>query len=567
MHPFKLADLKALTVLPNEDSGAWLRGAEESVKFLKANAWKDEIVIYASASCVLIHGLLALGENVTPPDGEDLQSRNMPMPDDSWAIQRVWGSDGYDMYLEPPLSNSSKAFVGGEKLIYRRSFDGVSDSPSPIELSQKLVHSLDLYLVPERNAYCRLDARGDIEDVIKITQVNKGSTWGYIDVVTILRKDLDKFMALSNTCLVYRFDFTRVRWGAFGGWGDHERYNREEGDLFYHGGVSGDGSYANGAMIVRPQVTTDDLIQALKDEEDSSSKQYATFKIQDWKNNALVEASCGPGHLSNYFQKSDLPFELSPAFFRPDVLHLFKANAEKYTLENRSITCRGAWHLKTYDINEAGQVHTYVGYLADLPYEVQLYWQSFNEWPRGPISSRAFQTDFEGRWDTGYDPLTALKHTIHKLDKTSYPWWTPRGEKIAAVVLYPASDSPQEWADEILKLDQFLVEGFLAKPLKVQAENLGRTLEPSWGSLRVLQEVLVGLGQSQEDAKIIVAPMQKLHALRTTVKGHASVEKKKAAEVEARTEYGTFRAHFKSLTTECEKSLNAILNIFGVELS
>jgi len=34
-----------------------------------------------------------------------------------------------------------------------------------------------------------------------------------LDLVTILRKDLDKFMALSAMSLVLKFDFTRVRWG------------------------------------------------------------------------------------------------------------------------------------------------------------------------------------------------------------------------------------------------------------------------------------------------------------------------------------------------------------------
>lgn len=57
------------------------------------------------------------------------------------------------------------------------------------------------------------------------------------------------------------------------------------------------------------------------------------------------------------------------------------------TLEERSITCRNAWDLPTFDINEAGQVHTYICYLAKLPYEDQLYWKSFNEWPRGPFPS------------------------------------------------------------------------------------------------------------------------------------------------------------------------------------
>jgi hypothetical protein len=91
------------------------------------------------------------------------------------------------------------------------------------------------------------------------------------------------------------------------------------------------------------------------------------------------------------------------------VLLKYKADSEKYRLQDRSISCRGAWHLDTYDINEAGQIHTYLIYLRNLPYEEQLYWKAFNEEPKAPISKRAVATDFEGSWDLEYDSLQSLK--------------------------------------------------------------------------------------------------------------------------------------------------------------
>lgn len=412
MRPFKLAELKGISEIPDGSASTWLVDAEGSIDFLLQNACNDQIVIYARTKCVLIHEVLALKNKMTPAAASELQHRNIPMPDDSWSIQRVWGGGkGHRMYLEPPLTSVAKSLSGGEKLVFRRSFTGVTRGPAPIELSQKLIHSLDLHFLPERNAYCRLDARGDIEDVIKVVQVNKDSDWDSIDVVTIDRRELDTFMALSKTCLVLRFDFTRVRWGSFAGWGDIHRYEKEDVDLYYHGGVNGQGSYCNGAMIVQPRATVGDLVRHWKSEDDRSKRKYAAFKIYDRKNDINVETSCAPEFLSNYFQTSELPWEISPAFFRPEVLHRFKADPEKYTLDDRSIGCRNAWYLKTYDINEAGQVHTYIGYLANLPYEEQLYWQSFNEWPKGSISERAHQTDIVGEWHLEYEPLSALKHT------------------------------------------------------------------------------------------------------------------------------------------------------------
>ena len=567
MKPFRADEIRQINDIPKTDSQSWLVDAEGSIAFLKRSAESDDIVIYIRGSSILVHGVLAPMANLTPPDGDDLQNSNIPMPDDCWSIQKVWSSgEGHRINLEPPLSSNSESLRGGEKLIYRRSFTGVTAGTPNIELNQKLVHSLNLHYMPERTAFCRLDSRGDVEDVIKITQLNKGSTWGSIDLVTIRRSEFDAYMALTNTCLVLRFDFTRVRRDSFAGWSEVNRYSRNGTDLYYHGGVDGQGSYCNGAFIVRPRLTVDDLVQAWKDEESSTNRCYVTFKIYDRKNKVNVETSSAPGSLSTYFQKSDRPWEISPAFFRPEVLHRFKADPEKYTFEERSISCRNAWDLKTYDINEAGQVHTYIGYLADLPYEEQLYWLAFNEWPKGSISARAHQTDIVGDWSSEYEPLATLKHTVTLIDEEPPAWWKPRGDVLSNAVRYPATDSTKEWGDEILALDQFLVEGFLLKPLREIAEAGGRAVEQKWAPLRVLQEVLTVKGCTDDEAKSLVLPMQKLHALRTEVKGHATTGKKKKAESEARTSFGSFRSHFTQVVTDCEQALTEILRRFDINL-
>lgn len=115
----------------------------------------------------------------------------------------------------------------------------------------------------------------------------------------------------------------------------------------------------------------------------------------------------------------------------------YKNDFEKYHLEDRSISCRNAWSLETYDINEAGQVHTYLIYLQRLPYEEQLYWKSFNEEPRGSISKRALTTDFKGDWYTAYDPLASLKEFVQQLDHLQGPWWTLRSEQLLVRAHYP----------------------------------------------------------------------------------------------------------------------------------
>jgi len=565
MRRFDGQALSALTWAPEEDSAAWLLGAETSVDFLRDNATRDELVIYASGGAVLVHGVLAPTAQVTPADHNDLSGARL-MPDDAWCIQRAWGGgEGHHMYLEPPLSSPGcKSLLGGEKLIYRRSFNGVAKGPPPIELSQKLVHSLGLYWVEERNAYCRLDDRGDIEDVIRVIWLKGPLSEPEAAVVTILIKDLATYMALADMVLVLKFDFTRFQPKNFGGWNQERQSAKKSApDLSYNVGRSANASYANGIMILRPNVTVEQLVQAWKDEDDESKKQYVTFKIIDWKNQRQIETSCGPGHLSNYFEKSDKPFEISPAFFRSEVLTRFKNDPEKYDLEDRSIGCRNAWYLKTYDINEAGQVHTYIGYLAKLPYEEQVYWQSFNEWPKAPISKRAFENDFEGKWSSEYDPLQMLKYKIRQLDESPPAWWKIRGDELIGAARYPATDSVSEWGDEILALDQLLVEGFLTKSLQKLATDIGRTINKQWQSVRLLQDYLEAQGRDPEEARAVMEPLARLHRLRSILKGHGAPSERTAASKSARKDHGTLRAHFTALAGQCDAAFVAVLKAFG----
>jgi hypothetical protein len=560
---FNIESLKAISQAPDAGEVEWLIAAEDSVVFLQENAHSEETVIYASGPAIYIHAVLAPLEQVTPADANDLMHSFVQL-DESWAIQKSYGGgESHRVYLEAPL-RSGKSLSGGEKLVFRRPFVGVQKGESAVELSQKLVHALGLHFMPERNAYCRLDERGDIEDVIRVVQAEVTPRQERLTAVTILAKDLSTYMTVASMAAVYFFDFTRVNFANFNGWGDHSRIDRGAPDLFYHGGSIGNASYVNGRMIVRSAIPLQQLIEEWKEESSpTKKKEYATFKIFDRKNDTEIETSCAPEFLSNYFQKSDLPWEISPAFFRADVLHRFKADAEKYSLDDRSISCRNAWYLQSYDINEAGQVHAYIGDLARLPIDEQRYWQSFNEWPKGTMSRRAHENDILGEFSSEYDPLPLLKYKIGKLNAAPPEWWQPRAEAHMDAARYPATDSPLEWANGIMAFDQLLVEGFQLKPLRNLLETRGRKADASWASLRVIAEILVASGRTVDDAKACLTPLSRLHALRSTLKAHSSVEARNREEQQARATHGTLRAHFKDLAGQCDKSFDTILLLLG----
>lgn len=568
MRRFDTKPLIALATAPKDQDDPWYVNAEQAVQYITANAESDEIVIYVSAPFLLIVGALAPIDNVTPPDGSALQNLTLTT-DATWCIQRSWSSsEGHRVYIEPAFpDDSGSALAGGEPLVIRRRLEGVHTGPTPIEINQKLVHCLDVHYVEERKAYCRLNDNGDIEDVIRILTLAVPDQIEGREVVTILRKDLDNYMALADLALVLKFDFTRYVPGSFDSWHGATRYHRDESDLFFHGGSIRRASFANGAMVVRSRTTVEEQEEVWrKDFDDDPDRDYAVFKIYDRKNDRQVETSCSPEHIVSYFEESDLPWQISPAFFRAEVLNRFKGDPEKYTLEDRSISCRGAWFLKSYDINEAGQVHVWIWDLSKLPYDEQLYWKAFNEWPKAPISQRAYRTDIEGDWYTEYQPLDSLKRKVRELDKRKPAWWNPRGEALLDSVLAPATDSPKEWGDEIMALDQCLVEGFLDKPLRKVAEGKGCVLESTWRSLKLLYEILVASSISADDAREILAPMRRLHELRNEIRGHATHEKKAVAIREARTTHGNFRAHFFHLAEGCDQALVAVLRALDFEL-
>lgn len=273
MPSFKLADLKKISQNSDPADALWLSKAEESIQFLQQCASAEEIVLYASARYVLIHGVLGLTRKLTQQKVKELQNCNFPQSNDAWAIQKEWSSRGRRMYLEPPLESVSETLVGGEKLVFRRDLTGVDQESVPIEISQKLVHSLGLHFVPERNSYCRLNHHGDIEDVIRVFQQAEDKPGGRLDAVTILRADLDKFMALSKQSLVIRFDFTRFAEGSFSGWGALDRSEVSVDDLYYNSGSSAAGSYCNGVLVVRSKVT----VAKLKDDKCTSTSAYLAY--------------------------------------------------------------------------------------------------------------------------------------------------------------------------------------------------------------------------------------------------------------------------------------------------
>jgi hypothetical protein len=552
----RLANFSQKPEYGTDDYKTWVE-QDDFVDFLQTLPLLKDIILYASFPYTFVYSLLVPSTAVNSLDVSDLDNWNCD-PSSSWGFAVSYGKRP-KIWLSPPLDHTgSKTLDRGEKILFTRDFDGRQDEKFYIELSQKLTHAFGLHYVPERSSFCRFDERGDVEDVVRILCKYGQSGDEEGRVVTILSSTLNEYMTITAQTLVLLYDSTRFELKKFSGWRSQERtYRKVDPEIYFQiERNSGEASFLRGFQIIRSSMSKKEVI-GRHEFGKLQKRQYATFIAHDWKHDKVDECSCDPKRLGNYFVQSDLPYGTSPVFFRPEVLLKYKADTDKYQVGHRSITCKHAWHLQTYDVNEAGQVHTYLIYLSYLPYEEQLYWKSFNEEPKGPISRRAIQTDFKGEWDQEYDPLRSLIHFLQKLTDEKVSWWILRDKGLIKQAHYPVTRSADEWGEELHTLDKLLIEGFVVSDLRLRLISLGGNVDPQWKSIKLIEEIL-GLTSTEDQLKEIVTPLKELNSLRSKVSGHATGKEAKEIKANIIKKHKTFYSHFRQLCTRCDRAFRAL---------
>ena len=541
-----------------QEYSSWIR-AEGHLQLLKQNAGDPDVIIYACSRPTFIHAVIAKESKVTPPDIDDLLG---------WSSTPYIGRAGYswtgnarDVRVELTDTNPLlKSLEDGQNLIFGRRMEGLDD-PYDYELLQEFAHTTGIHWREEQRAYCRIGDNGDMEPVVSITNP---STRGGLTLITCKREPLEQYLAATDSVLVRFFDFTMVKRGQFTSWrgGIRER-NNETRFLFYVQCVHPDGhAFTRGAQVLPVTTPKDILFRSITEPRSRrSGRQYASFVALDWRNNKIEEISTDPESTTNYFEAeaNSLPLELSPAFFRAEVLSKYKADRDKYTIHEaeRLITCRGAWELKSYDINEAGQVHAYICDLRNFPYQEQLHWKSHNEKPKGTISKRAFENDFQGTWSSRITALERVLHTLRRWVKQRSDWWQVRDEAILLRVNTPVSNSKDEWAQSFLDLSKAVVEGFQTRPIRglVRQEKIAFDKEDR--TLALLEKLLTsqvpGDGQPMR-----LQGLRAAYRIRSKVQSHIGGTEADEIARKALVEHGSYREHFEHICNQIAKELEQI---------
>jgi hypothetical protein len=281
----------------------------------------------------------------------------------------------------------------------------------------------------------------------------------------------------------------------------------------------------------------------------------------DWRNKRISNISTDPNATTNYFDahNNSLPYELSPAFFKPEVISKYKADTEKYTVGERDISCRAAWHLEGFDVNEAGQVFAYICYLRNLPYNEQLYWRTYNERPRTGISERAVTNDFKGEFMPLEDPLMKILSILRLWEGKGVDWWVLRNEKLCEKISTPLTESKDEWGESFMNLSKLIIEGFETSKIHARLEKAAIPYEKNEKSIALLERLIKNSGFAE---KVPLIGLRTVQRIRTEVKGHASGQEVEKLCREIIAEHGNYTKHFKYICEMLALELGTISAAF-----
>lgn len=533
----------------------WLQ-ARPHLDFLNRNAMEDDVLVNANGEFSFVNSVVVPNARLTPLDEDDLLGWNFNAHRGTAAYVSGGGKEG--VWVERGLDGTgTQVLEGAIQLIFVRSFEGQPAGESRrCELTQEYAHLTGSHWLDERSAYCRFDERGDLEAVVSVTNDSSGL------FVTFQRRPLEEYLAATDSSLVRLFDFTLFRKGRFAGWpGGQDEARRRHGTLVFRQlALQGNASYARGFQVLRPLRSKESIFADITGASEKD-REHAEFLAHDWRNGQLCKISTAPGKTTNYFEASanSLPFELSPAYFRPAVVQKYKADKDKYSINEWSISCRAAWRLKSYDVNEAGQVHAYIRDLRRLPYEEQLHWLSFNEAPKTGISERAFKCDFAGEFAQTSLPLQQIIATVLRWRDDKIDWWLLRDEGLLNNLAPPISDSIHEWSESFMDVAKLVVEGLQTKAIRRRLDGKNANYDKQSGTIILLEQLF----ECHRGRPVRLDGLRTVQSIRSKVRGHVGGSEAKQLAKDALSEHETFARHFQHVCSQVADELARIEDLLS----
>ena len=251
---------------PDSDSSRMQEWAEQLglFDFLKQQRLGGPIVLHAwctDTGSLLINTLLVPIETTADFDRSALHSWDplhaspgCGLVEGGGLPPRVELALGYYSVAGTKLAHSTQ-------LVFHRHFEGRTEDSDYYEISPSLTHPHDLHWVPERQSWCRLDANGDVEPVIRLVRTAQRGTGRKATIITIAREVIELHMSAANTAIVQMFDSTCTT-KDFASWeGASQVVDDHEHNLHYRAHIEPHQSYIRGLQVLPPRNTAEELVQ------------------------------------------------------------------------------------------------------------------------------------------------------------------------------------------------------------------------------------------------------------------------------------------------------------------
>lgn len=558
--------IKKLDKKPTSDAerSSWVL-APKHLEFLKRNREDDEVILYALGPCTFIHAVITKEADLTTIDYDDLLDWSSGPHTSRAGYAGCPGSDRVSLEHGEPIDKPT-SLRHRQNLVFARQMDQESgNDPVYYELLQEFTHATGIHWRPEQHAYCQIGRNGNVEPIVSITDKNDTST---LALVTCKRRPLEQYLAASDHALVQFFEFLMVGLRPFRGWTEDSRQRIIESDDFMYTRLSGQplDTSTRGIQIHRLSTSKSDLLRSIFDEHPPpETGEYVSFRAIDQRDGQVKSISTDPELTANYFNAhlNSAPLEVSPAFFNAEVLSKYKADRDKYTVDerNRHITCRHSWSLKLYDINEAGQVHAYVCYLAKLPYPEQLHWLQFNEAPMTGISDRAFERDIRGRWSSHQTPLEDVLEIVESWCQSDHSWWNIRDQSLLTRITTPVAENRDEWSRSFLDLSTLIIQNFNTKAISEVLTTQGIHYEKGERSIKLAERLIAEQQMTSEQAQL--AGLRTAQLIRSKIAAHDGGKEAREIADRATLDHGTYKAHFEYVCNQIAVDLQRIQDAFG----
>lgn len=527
-----------------------------------------EVVVCGLAEGVFVQTLI-IYDTPNESNTDELLDWNFTACDE-WSIT----PGGINTWRQPLVGCGSWIYDRADKLIYVRSIEGMLDGRVYVEIDQRLSQSLGLHWRDEVGGWGRIDRDGDWDTIVTYCKETSPHDGRVCHLVTMKRAALDSLVSALGATAITVFDVLRFDYRHTPDVGDDSRRKEIIGHsgsrTIYRSSIGPTATFTRGVQILSPNKN---LHWSIYGEDDEHLTVPVIYKIYDWRHKAIRDVTNQDGQATNYFEnKEGLPYDMSPAFFKPAVLTQYKGDNEKYEVQTHSILCRNAWYLQYYNFDpEQNLVYAFLKDLVSLPEREQLHWMAHNVPPTreggqfGPITEHTERVVFRGDWDSDMTPLDKLKKFIDELDGNW--WWNSPDSNHLARSGAAITGSTLEWGDEIKHLHQIVVESLDEKALRKHAVNGGMTEEEAGPlrSIRLLSRILVQEGITEREADACVQALLDLAKMRNIANAHRSTKSRQELIRDMRTEFGTLHLAFTATVNGCIQSLQQIRSILPNE--